>query len=77
MGALFVRGGQGPLGAALRQLLESARRLQREGRANPETQQLIQCAYDVAKAAKHLVMAYPAPPQQATQAGEGSHLWQH
>ncbi|KAG0440875.1 hypothetical protein HPB47_016143 [Ixodes persulcatus] len=67
MGALFVRGGQGPLGAALRQLLESARRLQREGRANPETQQLIQCAYDVAKAAKHLVMAYPAPPQQATQ----------
>ncbi|CAN7985834.1 unnamed protein product, partial [Ixodes hexagonus] len=69
MGSLFVRGGQGPLGAALRQLLESARRLQREGRAHPETQQLIQCAYDVAKAAKHLVMAYPAPPQASPDTG--------
>lgn len=69
MGSLFAAGGvgsQGPLGAPLRQLLESARRLQRDCHAllpkEPQlaSQQLIQCAYDVAKAAKHLVVAYPA-----------------
>lgn len=59
---------------SLRQLLESAQRLQRECRsllggphspnhagADPRivTQQVIQCAYDVAKAAKQLVTAFP------------------